>query len=81
MYDMMFGNRAIDVTYEDLLSKPQITLEKIQMHLGIDPEILVAKTKPNPPVNLSDSILNYEELIIHFQNTDYQRFFPTTDTN
>ncbi|MBW3020334.1 sulfotransferase [Candidatus Woesearchaeota archaeon] len=74
-YDDLFKNhKRIDIFYEDLIERQEITLKKIQRFLELPENNLKSKLKKQGK-KPSESILNYKLLKTKFNGTPWEEFF------
>ena len=69
------NNPLLELTYEELTSDYQMQMQSIQEFLDVEPIELQPKTAKQNPEALSELILNYEELKMHFSGTEWERLF------
>lgn len=74
-FDEMLKNRTLNVSYDNLLEAPELTLHEILNFIGVKSISLETETKKNREIKLSDGIINYNELKTHFKGTDFAKHF------
>ncbi len=66
---------TLEVTYEELTGQRDSTLNRIQNFVGLDCKPLSSPFQKQITRSLSEMITNYAELKVHFQGTEWDRFF------
>jgi hypothetical protein len=63
------------ITYESLVSDPISVMEGVELFLGVEPQIPVSLLVRQNPENMSELIVNYEELKTSFLKTEFEVYF------
>lgn len=66
---------SLYLSYEDLLEKKDITFERIFSFLKVEPQMLNASCFKNTSDNLSQEILNFDEVRSYYVGTPYEEMF------
>jgi LPS sulfotransferase NodH len=73
--EVVRGQAALEVSYEDLLTRPDGTLTAILDFIGADPIPLASKYLRQNVYRLSETVINYEALKHHFKGSEWAGFF------
>ncbi|WP_017325326.1 sulfotransferase [Synechococcus sp. PCC 7336] len=68
-------HRMLEITYEELISKPKDSHQDLCEFLGVSDRRLYTETKKIVQTHVSNVIENYHELKEYFQNTQFASFF------
>lgn len=75
-FDERFSDHPLlKIYYEDLCNNYNATIKKVQRFLKVKPRKLWPDIKARPKRNLNEAIANFDELQIHFSQTEWSGFF------
>jgi hypothetical protein len=75
-YARRFRHHALlRVSYEELVAQPELTMDRIQRFLGLEPRRLASRMKKQETRPLADAIANYSLLKERFRGSRWERFF------
>lgn len=69
------NHKLIPILYEDLSSNPRLVIDQLYLKLGVKCFHRNSELKKQNPEELSELIINYDELKIHFQDTKWEFLF------
>lgn len=74
-FDDLFGDRSLQVVYEDLDKRRHGILADVQRFIGVSSAELRAGTVKNSNAELSSAIVNWKDLKEHFRNSRWHDYF------
>jgi hypothetical protein len=73
-FDKIFAGRTFEVIYEDFIRDGKI-LQNVQDFIGVEPKQLESEINKNKGGELSDMILNFNDLKEYYKSTEYELYF------
>jgi Sulfotransferase family len=74
-------HQVLELSYEQLVGKPDASLTRVQAFLGVEERKLETKSVKLRGRPVPDVVENYDELASHFRGSPYERFFVVPSWN